>query len=183
MDGIDISMLITITGIIGIIFNIISVGVNKKILIIFALLSNIFFATHYSLIGAYSGALSCVTISLLALIVYMYHSRGSNTPELISVFFICIFILSGVFNSNINLDGIDLLPILSTIINLYALNNKSIKVAKFYYLIICVLWIVYDLNIPIISWENITSQTLVIIFNIVTFLFPNALTQLKKKIN
>ncbi|MDR3222346.1 MAG: YgjV family protein [Methanobrevibacter sp.] len=183
MDGIDISILIIITGIIAIIFNIASVLVYKKILVIFTLLCNIFFAAHFFMMEAYAGAFTCITLSLLALIVHMYHRRGNNTPELISVLFISIFILTGNFNSNIDLDGIGLLPILAAILMLYALNNKSIKTAKFYYLFSAALWIVYDLNIPIISWENIASQVLLIIFTVVTLLFPNVSRQIEKKIN
>jgi hypothetical protein len=183
MDGIDISILITITGIIAIIFNITSVLINKKILIIFTILCNIFFTIQFFMMGAYSGAFTCITTSLLALIVHMYHSRGSNTPEIISVLFISIFILTGFINSNINLDGNDLLPILAAIVMLYALNNKNIKTSKFYYLLLAALWIVYDINLPIIAWENIINQVLLIIFTVVTLSFPNVSRQLEKKIN
>ncbi|MDR3291100.1 MAG: YgjV family protein [Methanobrevibacter sp.] len=175
----EIDILIRITGIIAIIFNITSVLINKKILIIFTILANIFFAAQFFLLGAYVAVFSCIVTSLAALVVHIHHSRDLKTPEIVLILFITIFILSGYFQSDIDLDGNDLLPILASIMVVFALENKNIITAKFYYLICAILWIIYDFNLHIIPWENVINQVFLIIFTVVTFLFYEVLNKKK----
>ncbi|MDR3291099.1 MAG: YgjV family protein [Methanobrevibacter sp.] len=184
INGIDISTLIAIiTGIIAIIFNITSVLINKKILIIFTLLSNIFFTIHFLMLYDYAAVFSCITISLSALIIYVYHSIDRETPEIILILFIFLFLLAGHLDKHIDLDGHGILPILASIFILFGLENKNIRMSRLYFLICAIFWIIYDLYSPLLYWNNIINQVLLIIFIIIAFLIHDVLNKkIEKKL-
>ncbi|MDR3222345.1 MAG: YgjV family protein [Methanobrevibacter sp.] len=166
MSGIDIFTLITITGIIAILFNITSVLINRKILIIFTGISNIFFTIHFLLLNDHVSAFSCIVISILALITYIYYSKDSETPELIIISFIFIFLSIGHFDKNVDLDGIGILPVLASVFILFGLQNKNIIISRLYFFTCALLWIIYDLNFQKEAINMLPSGGIQLIFNI-----------------
>jgi hypothetical protein len=153
-----VTIITTLLGIIALIFSMTSMLSKKKdMLIIQQFLANIFFAGHFYLLGSFTGALGCLSVGFQSLIIYVYHRyyKEKEVPDAILIIF-----LFAALSIDYSHGWIRILPNIATVLTIYALKDKNIQISKIYYLIVGLLWIIYDLQIN--EQINLITQILFI---------------------
>ena len=127
---------------IAIALNIIALQINDKNKV-FALyvISNIFYALNFILLGALSGAIICLIAAIETFINYMFFKKDKDIPRWLILSYIVIAIISGIcIYTNIY----DILPILSAFAYVAAICKKSNSSIRVFTLVEMSLWIYYD---------------------------------------
>lgn len=127
---------------------------TNKILL-FHIIAMLIYSIHYFLLEAYSGLFICI-VELICDFLY-YKTDKDNYIYIISIPF---RILGGIISYKVI---IDILPVISSLIDGYSLTKKKEKVVSFA-IISFVLWIIYDLSVG--SWSCAITDALVVISNI-----------------
>lgn len=119
------NILAQIYGIIGLIFLIVSVQNNNKVLIlIFQIFANIFYGLQYLTLGLFSaGLMSCVSLIRCLIFFYYEKKKGITTPI---VWFIILSIIPIIISYFTFTGWISLIPIIATILYTYAIWQKNL---------------------------------------------------------
>ena len=119
------NLLAQIFGLIGLVFLIVSVQNNNKVLIlIFQIFANIFYGLQYMTLGLFSaGLMSCVSLARCLIFYYFEKKRGITTP----IYWFVILSIVPVIISYFTFTGwISLIPIIATILYTYAIWQKNL---------------------------------------------------------
>lgn len=119
------NILAQVFGIIGLIFLIVSVQNNNKVLIlIFQIFANIFYGLQYLTLGLFSaGLMSCVSLIRCLIFFYFEKKRGIITP----IYWLIILTIVPIIISCFTFTGwISLIPIIATILYTYAIWQKNL---------------------------------------------------------
>ena len=108
------------------------------------ILSNIFYATQFFLLGAFSATGICIITIFKSVVFYIYESKNKKIPiwslilfELITIAF-GIYIYTG-FNS--------MLPIIIACIVTYTTWQKKLDITYFSITVTSIVWVVYNLSV------------------------------------
>ena len=130
---------------------------NRKFTLIFHILASLFFAIHFGLLGAFTGA----TMSILAAIRGgFYNLRKSkkwiNNP-ILPYLFVLIFWLAGIFTW----EGYhSLLPMFSVTLECFALWTLNTKKMRWLFLFARPTWIIY--NVMVGSVAGLATEVFIV---------------------
>ena len=148
-----------IFGLIAVILYVVTlISTNKKTILVFLILSNIFYGLQYLMLNAYSGVYVCL-IAILRTFVYLKYEKANvkiNTFPI--VVFVCLTIFSGILSYT---GVISLLPIIGTCIYTVYLSGDDIRKFKYACLLSSFSWLLY--NIFVKAYAGIISSTVEII--------------------
>lgn len=114
---------------------------NKNKMILLKLLSDVVWALHYCLIGAYSG-MAVALINIPREIVFYYQTRKNNNSPLPLVVFGIINLIFAILTWK-NL--LSLFPTFASILAMFAFWIKDVKTTKKLSLVVSVLMFTYDI--------------------------------------
>lgn len=113
----------------------------------------VFFAFHYLLLGAYTGALMCVVV-LARNFVFV---RKGKKKWASNFFWLYIFCLLSIIVLIISWKGwISTLPVIAVIIGMYGMFREKPQEIRFYNLINSLIWIPYTIFVH--SYSGLLSQ-------------------------
>ncbi|MDR2873626.1 MAG: YgjV family protein [Methanobrevibacter sp.] len=162
----EINIVATVLGYIGLIFAMTSMLAKEKDkLIAFQFLANSTFAAHFYTMNAYTGSLGCLSVGFQSLVIYFYNKyfEGKEVPDVILYIFLFMTLTIDPAHTYLKV-----LPNIATVFTVYSLKHKNIKISKVYMLIVCLLWITYDLKIGEVT--NLIAQVGIIISIIGSYL-------------
>ena len=114
---------------------------EKKHILISFLLVNLFAATGYLLLKAYTGLITCSIAIIQTLIQYIYDKKNKTVPR----YFVGIYLIASVVGGLVTYKSfIDILPILSFVMYTLSIIQKDSKHVRIFTLLKLILWIPYD---------------------------------------
>lgn len=136
-------ILAQILSLIAMVINVVAVQLKTKKQILLAIVAaNIFYVTSYILLGAYTGALTCVILIIVIIINTILENKGKTTPKILIGIYSIIYIIIGIATFN---GLMDLLPIIASILFILTLAQSKEKYVRLCILGNSTLWIIYDL--------------------------------------
>ena len=156
-------------GVIAVILYVVTlISTNKKTILVFLILSNIFYGLQYLMLNAYSGVYVCL-IAIFRTLVYLKYEKSNRKIDTFPIIvFVCITIFSGIMSYN---GIVSLLPIIGTCVYTVYLSGEDIKKFKYACIISSSSWLLY--NIFVKAYAGIISS----IIEIITVVY--SLTKLK----
>ena len=136
------NVLAQIFGIIGLIFLVISIQNNKKkIVLLFQIVSNMFYGLQYIVLNSLSAGMMSFISLIRCIIYYLYNRNNKIIPKNILILFIIIIISTLLFTYN----GLfSIIPILATILYTYGTWTDNLKLFRYIAIIAAILWIVFN---------------------------------------
>jgi len=105
-------------------------------------LANLFFAINFLLLEAYSGSVVCFLAVIQAIVFYTYNKKGKEIPKYIVALFVIAILIAGVYSySNIY----SIFPLIASMLNIFGMYTKNMKVFRIINLVISMSWIIYDI--------------------------------------
>ncbi len=114
---------------------------EKKNILIYLILVNLFASFGYLLLTAYTGLLTCGIAVVQTVIQYFYDKKKKKVPKSFAYIYILTSIIGGIFMYK---SIIDILPILSFVMYTLSIMQKDTKHVRIYTLLKLLLWIPYD---------------------------------------
>jgi uncharacterized membrane protein len=152
--------------------------IKRRDLIVFQFICNIFFAINFILQSVNHGfeALSCLLIVILC--AYILIKKNNNNEknhfdELVTILFITFMIILIQTKLEYNIYDKNNLPLMASILIVYALTNNNIRMMKIEYFFVGLLWILYDISDGDIA--NTYNQILLLCSIIGSFLLYDVL--------
>lgn len=131
---------------------------KKKTILIFLILTNIFWSLQYLMLNAYSGLYMCV-IAIIRTVVYL---KYENSNRKVDLFTMLVFIGLYIFGGVLAYDGIiSMLPVVGTCIYTIYLTGDNIKRFKYVCIGDAIFWIIY--NVFVQAYVGILSSVVEII--------------------
>lgn len=164
-----------VLGIIALTIGAFSIQTNdKKKILMYQIISNIFYAVQYSIYGAFSAA-GMNTFSIIRNFVYYNNEekQKENTKWQLFVFLIIIMIFGIVTVDSL----LGILPIVATLLYTFGTWVKNNKCLRIFYLTAALLWIFY--NVSIRAFVPAISDLVEIVFAIVAIVRFDVLKQNK----
>lgn len=135
-------ILAQILSLIAMVINVVAVQLKTKKQILLAIVAaNIFYVTSYILLGAYTGALTCIILIIVIIINTILEDKGKRTPKILIGAYSIIYITIGIITFK-NL--IDILPIIASILFIVTLIQEKEKYVRILILGNATSWIIYD---------------------------------------
>lgn len=149
-------------GVIALVLYIVTlISSNKKRILIFLILANIFYGLQYLMLNAYSGVYVCLIAILRAFVFLKYEQANKKVDIFPVVVFVGLTIFSGVLSYN---GIVSVLPIIGTCIYTIYLSGEDIKKFKYACITSSSCWVIY--NIFVNAYASIISSTLEIIIGV-----------------
>lgn len=135
-------ILAQILSLIAMVINVVAVQLKTKKQILLAIVAaNIFFVTSYILLGAYTGALTCIILITVIIINTILEDKGKKTPKILIGIYSIIYIVIGIITFN---SLIDILPIIASILFIVTIRQEKEKYVRLLILGNSISWIIYD---------------------------------------
>lgn len=140
-------------GAVGIIGNAVIFWQNdRERLLSVKLLCDIVWTVHYSLLGAWTGALTC-GISILRETVFLTQKRGRAKSRLWPIVFIAINVLFGIASWK---NVVNVFPICASVLSVISFAIGKPKLARILQIVISVLFLSYD--IYVLSYAGMINE-------------------------
>ena len=114
---------------------------DKKHILICFIIANVLSAAGYLLLGAYTGLIACSIAMIQTIIQYIYDNKNKEVPKSIILIYIISSCIGGMYTYK---TLIDILPIISLVMNSLSLLQKDSKHVRVYTLLKYLAWIPYD---------------------------------------
>lgn len=114
---------------------------DKKNILICFIIANVLSAAGYLLLGAYTGLVACSIALIQTIIQYIYDNKNKEVPKTIIFLYIVTSCIGGMYTYK---TLIDILPIISLVMNSLSLLQKDSKHVRVYTLLKYLAWIPYD---------------------------------------
>ena len=138
--------------------------VDRKVIVFCNVVINALLTAHYLLLDDYVGAVCTAICTTMVFVFYFKHSSRFLSRTYIPVFFALLLIVCAVCTWT---DAWSIIPLIGNLILVYALWNDKSDTIKALFIIVGVLWIVY--NIHLHSIANIIGQCLAVTCNCIYF--------------
>lgn len=115
---------------------------NKKRVLIFNLISSILYSLQYLLLNAFSAVITNTVGAVKNYIFYLYEKNKKDVPKNLFWIFMLIILALGMFTYN---NIYSLIPILTSVLSLYAVWQNNLKVFRVIVIISSISWIIYNL--------------------------------------
>lgn len=137
------------------------VRVSRKTILICNVLINLFWALHYLLLGANTGAICSFICAFMVAVFFLKGKVKGFCGFYVPLFFAVVFICFGIFTWN---DLFSLIPIIGHMIIIAALWSDREIIIKTLYIFVAALWVVY--NVAYFSYIGVIGQSLSFLFNL-----------------
>lgn len=141
----DKNFFIQIIGIVAVCFFISSIQLkNKKDLLFFQLLANIFYAIEYFLLNANVAAFMNITSVIRCIILKNCDQKNKKPPFYLLFILVTIIILLGCFNVK---EIIDLIPICIVLLYTISTWQDNMKIIRILFIVASIFWIIYNIYV------------------------------------
>ena len=106
------------------------------------LLCNLFCASSYILLGAYSGSIICLIAIFQCLAIFAYNAKGNQPPRVLLLVFIACYVAASAFLFQ---SFADLFSAMGAVFFAIGMVQKKASAARLWYVANPVCWMVYDL--------------------------------------
>ena len=117
---------------------------NKKNILSFQCLANLFYSLQYFLLNAYSGAYTSVLAMFRCLFYNHFEKNNKTIPIILPILFLFLILIFSIFTYK---NTISLLPILINILFIIFTYIKNLKYLRINALICAILWFIYNINV------------------------------------
>ncbi len=115
---------------------------TKKRVLVFHLISSILYALQYFLLNAFSAMITNTVGAVKCYVFYLYEKKGKEIPKSLFWIFMLIILALGILTYN---NIYSLIPILTSILSLYAVWQNNLKVFRAIVIISSISWIAYNI--------------------------------------
>lgn len=127
---------------IGTIFSILAMQLkDKKKILFFLLIVNVFFGINYLLLGSYTGAIICLISIVQTYINNRYVNKGEKLPRIFLILFIIVSVIMGAITYK---RMIDILPIISSILYIFTITQEKEKNIRLLNFVNLGVWLVFE---------------------------------------
>lgn len=115
---------------------------TKKRVLVFHLISSILYALQYFLLNAFSAMITNTVGAVKCYVFYLYEKKGKEIPKSLFWIFMLVILALGILTYN---NIYSLIPILVSILSLYAVWQNNLKVFRAIVIISSISWIAYNI--------------------------------------